>query len=399
MSRPYVIDLFAGGGGFSLGAHLAGFRTAVAVELDPDLAYSYSANFPRTPLMIADLQKTRPDEILDQASCSVDDLTGLIGGPPCQGFSVIGKRQASDPRNALVERFFQIVSALSPPFFVMENVPGILAPLHRPLLDKQLRKLSRLYHLTGPLVLDAVNFGVATRRRRAIVVGIKKTVGLPLRADSLLKPTGRPLTVAEAFTALPLMEDAWPDDDGDFWAEYPKNLDTESLPAFVRWALSPPPSLLGSREARSNHRTGITSGFQPTLHSAAVRQRFANVSPGSSDEISRYPRLSWDAPAPTLRAGTGRDRGSYQAARPIHPVEPRVITVREAARIQGFPDWFRFHPAKWHSFRMIGNSVSPIFAATILRAVRSNLAASRGGARQKLDSSDRSDCSLRSLER
>src|SRR3546814_16995927 len=88
--------------------------------------------------------------------------------------------------------------------------------------------------------------------------------------------------------------------------------------------------------------------------------RFIETAQGKVEPVSHYPKLAWSGQCPTLRAGTGAEKGSFQAMRPIHPTQPRVITVREGARLQGFPDWFMFHPTKWHSFRMIGNSVSPI---------------------------------------
>jgi DNA (cytosine-5)-methyltransferase 1 len=93
------------------------------------------------------------------------------------------------------------------------------------------------------------------------------------------------------------------------------------------------------------------------------------VEPGGVDAVGRHQRLDWRGQCPTLRAGTGSDRGSYQSVRPIHPEHDRVITVREAARLQGFPDRHMFHPTTWHSFRMIGNSVSPIIARAIFGAI------------------------------
>jgi len=91
------------------------------------------------------------------------------------------------------------------------------------------------------------------------------------------------------------------------------------------------------------------------------------------DKISKFPRLRWDGLCPTLRAGTDKHKGSYQAVRPIHPDEDRVITPREAARLQGFPDWFQFSPTKWHSFRQIGNSVSPFVGEAVLDVIRCKL--------------------------
>lgn len=118
----------------------------------------------------------------------------------------------------------------------------------------------------------------------------------------------------------------------------------------------------------------ITSGCIATHHEAETIKRFDKVEPGKTDKVSRGMRLDPDGLCPTLRAGTDSERGSYQAVRPIHPTEPRVITPREAARLQGFPDWFRFDKTKWHSFRQIGNSVSPILAENILSIIHKKIA-------------------------
>ena len=110
-----------------------------------------------------------------------------------------------------------------------------------------------------------------------------------------------------------------------------------------------------------------------TAHSLEVAKRYAKTKCGKYDSISKSYRLDPDGFCPTLRAGTGPDQGSFQAVRPIHPTEARVITPREAARLQGFPDWFQFSPTKWHSFRQIGNSVSPILAERILSVIAKSL--------------------------
>jgi len=117
----------------------------------------------------------------------------------------------------------------------------------------------------------------------------------------------------------------------------------------------------------------LFTGHRRTVHTPAVLKRFAAVEQGGFDIVGRHPRLNWNGQCPTLRAGTGSDRGSFQSVRPIHPDDPRVITVREGARLQGFPDCFRFHPTVWHSFRMIGNSVSPIISKVIFSAIKKRI--------------------------
>lgn len=119
--------------------------------------------------------------------------------------------------------------------------------------------------------------------------------------------------------------------------------------------------------------SGLLTSSMRTTHSERVRARFAQVSPGEQEPVSRFIRLHPEGISPTLRAGTTPDRGSYSAPRPIHHVHNRVISVREAARLHGFPDWFRFTAAKWHGFRQVGNAVCPPLAKAIAEAVRDGL--------------------------
>ena len=146
-----------------------------------------------------------------------------------------------------------------------------------------------------------------------------------------------------------------------------------ALSDYARLLRSPPPTGLGSMEANERHAAGFVSGMVATRHSHDIIRRYASVAGGRSDPITKSYRLEWGGQSPTLRAGTGADKGAFQAVRPLHPGTGRVITVREAARLQGFPDWFTFHPTKWHSFRMIGNSVSPFVSRGLLSRIAHNL--------------------------
>ena len=366
MPKPLVLDLFAGAGGFALGAVSAGFEVAASVDMDADLLSCHSANFPTVSVVIADLLDVAPGEVLAACGRRADEISGVLGGPPCQGFSRIGRRDRSDPRNRLVGRFFDYVRHIEPPFFAFENVPGILDSSFRDILAKGLSQVEGHYRIVGPTLLDASRFGVPTTRKRVLVFGFRT----PGNVD--FNPAGEPAilrrTVRDAICDLPAPDGTTdPDENGRYWARYPENDGLSDYAALMR---QPPPPGLGSQSARQACSNGLVSGLQPTRHTEPVTRRFATVSPGRSDLVSRFPRLRWGHPAPTLRAGTGKDRGAYQAARPIHPRDNRVISVREAARIQGFPDWFQFHRTKWHSFRMIGNSISPLMAAHLLLRVR-----------------------------
>jgi DNA (cytosine-5)-methyltransferase 1 len=370
MRKRRVIDLFSGAGGFSLGAHAAGFATALAVDVDKDLTYCFKDNFPHTPLLIGDLSRLDPRRVLNNAGIPVGSVDVVIGGPPCQGFSYMGKRNPKDRRNRLIEHFFLFVAFSQPAYFVMENVPGLLSPQFQPVLKQGIEKVQSFYEVVGPILVDSADFGAATRRKRALVVGYLRN-GATAVTEADIRGAGsqaRP-TVTDAIKDLPSLASAKSDGDSRYWAQYDNNQDPNVLEVYARKARSAPPDGLANGHIRRKWERGLFSGFEPTIHTEAVLRRFGSVLPGMRDDTSRCPRLAWDRQCPTLRAGTGKDRGSYQAVRPIHPTEHRVITVREAARLQGFPDWFLFHPTKWHSFRMIGNSVSPYLAERVLSVI------------------------------
>lgn len=355
-TRLKLVDLFSGCGGFSLGAHQSGFDVVAAYDNDKVLASSYSYNFPRTKLIFEDIFELTGSSVLATARGVVD---GIIGGPPCQGFSTIGKRHPEDPRSQLLSEFFRIVREVGPSFFAMENVCGLGYQKTRGVLEAALRLVVDQYGIFGPVMLNAADFGAATNRARLFVVGIHKDKGEGLSfpdLETFYKPA------ASVRAAISDMEGAVsvPTDDGfDTWRITRKGRPFDY-----------------ARGLRKTDR--LFTGHRRTNHSNEVVARFTSLEPGSLDKIGRHRRLTWDGQCPTLRAGTGPDKGSFQAIRPIHPEHPRVITVREAARLQGFPDWHRFHTTIWHSFRMIGNSVSPIIANALLSAVKSRIVVGSG---------------------
>lgn len=352
-----VIDLFCGAGGLSLGAHFAGFKTALAVDIDAKLTSSFSENFPGVRLLQKDISQLSGRFLLDQAGLKRKEVSGIIGGPPCQGFSLMGRRDVTDPRNALIGHFFRLVGEIKPNFFVMENVPGILIGTAREALDDLIDGIKG-YEIFGPMRVNASDFGAATNRERVIVIGIRK--GQISQTELDLQKAAEKSFVRSAIWDLPE-----PIDEG--WGIYRPVSKISSYATRARKVHA----RLGATLFKQAMWAGRVSGLQPTLHTPEVRLRFSLVLPGTTDAVSRCPRLTWDALAPTLRAGTGPDHGSFQSIRPIHPDHDRVITVREAARLQGFPDWFKFHDTKWHSFRMIGNSVSPFMSEALLKAVAS----------------------------
>jgi DNA (cytosine-5)-methyltransferase 1 len=355
-----VIDLFCGAGGFSLGAHLAGFSTVLAVDKDPILTSAFTRNFPATKLLLADLSSTSGATLLSAGGVAAGEDIGIIGGPPCQGFSLMGKRKISDSRNELLHHYFRLVAEIRPKFFIMENVPGLLLGNVRRLLEDSMGGITG-YALLGPVRVNANDYGAATNRDRVVIVGMRDGEAIPKSALQDRVRSTR-VTVADAIKDLPN-----PRKSGTGLYRKVRKLSPYAADARAQH------EMLGDPSIRKLVAAGRVTGLYPTKHKASVVKRFSAVRPGKSDTISRCPRLNWNSPAPTLRAGTGPDHGSFQSVRPLHPDQPRVITVREAARLQGFPDWFDFHETKWHSFRMIGNSVSPIMAQAMLNMVADHL--------------------------
>jgi DNA (cytosine-5)-methyltransferase 1 len=206
----------------------------------------------------------------------------------------------------------------------------------------------------GPVTLDAAAFGAATSRPRLFVIGMHREYSDPIDTRDIERVRRAPSTVKAAIADLEGATFVGERDGLDWW-----RISRAGRPSSYA-------SLLRSPD-------GLFTGHRSTTHSNAVIQRFRRLKAGDVDPVGRHAKLDWRGLCPTLRAGTGADRGSFQSVRPIHPLEPRVITVREAARLQGFPDSHIFHPTIWHSFRMIGNSVSPIIAEALFSAIREKI--------------------------
>lgn len=351
MTIPYMklVDLFCGCGGFALGAHKAGFDVSAAFDVDPILTSSYKTNFPNTNLQLRDVANLSGNDIEKIVGGSVD---GVFGGPPCQGFSDIGLRDINDPRRRLLLDFFRIVDELSPAFFVMENVKGLMNKDAIHLLEEGMSLVSDRYKIFGPVLLDAADFGAATSRTRLFVMGFDTSRCPAISMEDIHSQRREPTNVRDAIGDL---TDA--------------TLVIDPVHGLDIWQIKN--NLTSSKYAESMRgKEGQFTGNRRTKHAERTIARFKTVSPGKQDPVGRHFRLKWEGLCPTLRAGTGADRGSYQSVRPLHPEEPRVITVREAARLQGFPDDHTFHPTIWHSFRMIGNSVSPIISQAIFSAIQ-----------------------------
>ena len=363
-----IVDLFCGCGGFGLGAKLAGFDVTVAVDIDKTLQSAYSRNFPRTKVVTGDLSTMGSKEWA--ALLGDQKIEGVIGGPPCQGYSRMGKGDLNDPRRSLLGHFFRTVNIISPKFFLMENVEGLLDEKNSKELFDAIKIVDKKYCVLPPIVIDASKFGAPTKRKRVVVVGYDPLIINKITISEILAINKMAVTVKDAIQDISEPIPQQKDTEHYGWTKY-RGVKTLSDYAVKMRAV--PSDSLGWSVGIDYLKKGITSGNFDTTHRPDVIERYGSIEPGETDPVSRSKRLSWDGVCPTLRAGTGADKGSHQAVRPLHPSMPRVITVREAARLQGFPDWFSFHKTKWHSFRMIGNSVSPLVSEGVLSVIKEKL--------------------------
>jgi len=371
--RPNAIDLFCGAGGMSLGFEQAGFEIVAAVDRDPIHAATHAANFPHCATLCEDVRGLSADDLRAAARLDAGTVDVLLGGPPCGGFSLIGKRRRDDPRNDLIFEFARLVAEMMPRYFVVENVPGILCGESKDLVQRCLAEMRAVgYGIAEPVrALGASDFGVPQRRARVFLLGHRSDVPEPRypdpRSDDALSGGPPRPTVWDAIGDLSGLHDVPETLTADV---YEGELGPPSDYAKVlRGLVRDPDDRSGRTPAPSDGLTGCAR----SAHSVQVMRRYATTEPGAREPVSRFVRLSKDGLSPTLRAGTDRQRGSFTAPRPIHPVYPHCITVREAARLHSFPDWFRFHPTKWHGFRQIGNSVPPLLARAVAVEVRACL--------------------------
>ncbi|RST86011.1 DNA cytosine methyltransferase [Aquibium carbonis] len=316
MTKPIGIELFAGCGGLSTGFLDAGLNVAAGFELDARAVdvYNYNHDYRGSTGFIADLNVATGCELLRLANLKTVDF--IAGGPPCQPFSIAGKRQGKrDIRADLIGHFIRLVDELRPSAFMLENVPNLAAISGGEFLDEVKAELRALDYSVDHCVVSAAEFGVPQNRKRLVVLGVigRKPVRFPGPTHG---SANRPyLSASDAIDDLP--------DAGEFG------------------------------------ETGIYN-HEPTLHSADMVARLSALEPGKRERGSFHDRLHPERPSYTLRAGSG----NFSPLRPVHYKHHRVVTVRESARLQGFSDDFRWPDRipRLQQYRQVGNAVPPPMA-------------------------------------
>ena len=344
-----VIDLFSGVGGFSLGFRMAGFEIALAI--DKDIAESYRINHPETKMINEDITKLDIEDVFKEYKNKIDVV---IGGPPCQGFSQKGQRKSiNDDRNFLFRYFYNVVNVLRPKYFVMENVPNLLTTENGYFKKEIINLFKEIGYNLNADVLTASDYGVPQNRKRAFILG-------KLGKEKLELP--RPLNIKnkiwDAISDLAYLESG----EGEFKQEY--NIEPQS--EYQRL-------LRADSKYLYNHIA--------TKHSEIAIERLKMIPPNKGREVlpkehltksifsGTWSRMIKDEVAVTIT--TRFDTPS--SGKFTHPYLNRAITVREAARIQSFPDDFVFYGTKSSQMKQVGNAVPPLLSKQIALIIKEDI--------------------------
>ena len=367
-----AVDLFAGAGGFGLGLTRAGFDVRLAVEMDPAAAIAHALNVPGT-VMTRDIRTVTDTEFLNATGLRPGELDLLVGGVPCQGFSRLGSRDVLDPRNDLFLELLRAARVLRPRAVVVENVPGMLDLDGGAALRSMLGAFAGAGYRASCAELLAAQHGVPQLRHRLIVVAFRDDVDVPtghgfpepshgggVVGDLMSRVPYDPVLLDGLLTTRDAIGDLPAVGDGQTTGRYGRR---PSRPFQVEARTGPDGRRLPG-ELLHDHRA-----VDPT---PIVAERIRHVRPGEDwralphhllqpsmqrahrgSHTSRYRRMTWDTTPRTVTTHFGDPRsGAY-----LHPEEHRTITPREGARIQGFPDWVRFHGTVGDIRSQIGNAV------------------------------------------
>lgn len=358
-NKLVAIDLFCGCGGFSYGFQQAGFDMALGIDMWKDATVTYKHNLPNACVINDDITNVSAKDLLDKINIQAESIDVIIGGPPCQGFSVSGKRMIDDPRNKLYKSFVGLVGEIKPKMFVMENVPGLIRLFGGKVKEEVLNDFLSLGYRVKVQQLSSDDYGVPQQRKRVFFVGINEQkisndveFNFPTpRFGNGLKPA---ITCKEAISDL----DFVPDDISmgeDISYKIPAQSDYQKL-------------MRKDSNSIRNHSI--------TIHKEQTKQIISMVPDGGNYkdlpkelQSTRKVHIAWtrmNSEKPCFTIDTGHNHH-------FHYKENRVPTVRESARIQSFPDRFEFIGIKTSQLKQVGNAVPPLMAEAIAEEVKNTI--------------------------
>lgn len=335
------IDLFSGCGGLSHGLEMAGHRCLLGVDANKEAIETFAANHHHAAVYLGDIKKLSEKKLRELTSGKTIDM--VVGGPPCQGFSTVGKGEVGDVRNQLFKEFVRIVKHTRPKVILFENVTGMVAKKNEKIMKQVFAHFERLGYNMDARVLSAEEFGVPEKRRRAIIMGVRGGECLFPEITHGKRAGTKIVTVREALRNLKAPNGQVYNHDKKL-AEIKNSADRERL-KFI-------PAGRGIRY-QEDEKELLPKKLQYKIDWDELREgRFRQT---------RLQRLPWNGPAPTILTS----RTSY-----YHPEEPRYLTPREAAACQSFPNDFIFHGSQTAVFRQIGNAVPPLLARALGESVK-----------------------------
>jgi len=317
---PTVISTFSGCGGSSCGYRMAGCKVRLAVEFDDNAVACYKANFPDTQVFHGDIATLTSEEAMRITGLKPGELDIFDGSPPCQGFSLMGRRKVEDPRNQLFREYCRLLGELQPKTFVMENVPAMIHGRMKAIYNEVQKSLRNCGYKVKAQVLAASAYRVPSIRKRLIFIGVRNDLNI---VPSFPRGSRYQVTVREAFRGVPSDE----------------NVKLEGKAAIMYPHIEP------GDDAEPVHKKMF-----------------------GSEALYSVRRLEWNKPACTLTKIM-----NPAVAAICHPEEARVITIAEAKRLQSFPDSFIFVGNNLQKWARIGNSVPPLLMKAIATHIRTEI--------------------------
>jgi len=362
-----IIDLFSGVGGLSYGfAHNDNFEILAANEILPNMAKAYSLNHPTTKVYAEDIKDFNAKKVEKDLKIKASEIDIVIGGPPCQAYSTVGKRLIDDPRGKLFQEYYRVLKEFNPKLFLFENVKGLLSMQGGELLKTIISLFESLGYKVQCKLLNAADYGAPQIRERVVIIGSKLKTDFKYptpthynpeemsnSSNKKLKPY---LTLEEAISDLPFIKS---NEESFEYTSEPKN-DFQKL-----MRKNAPIRLNDHNSPKNNEKLVKIMELLPDGGSPSDLPK--NLRPTSGFQ-NTYCRLWWKRPSTTIT----RNLGTPSSSRCIHPKAPRPLTTREGARIQCFPDDYQFYGSKSSRNLQIGDAVPTFLSNALAKAISEN---------------------------